>query len=73
MAEIVNLNKARKAQGKAAKSAQAAQNRVAFGLTKGQTYPIDIFHAERHTDQSNYHIETTIDLSCITNVQVPYI
>jgi hypothetical protein len=36
MAEIVNLNKARKAQGKATKSAQAAQNRVAFGLTKGQ-------------------------------------
>jgi hypothetical protein len=36
MAEIVNLNKARKAQGKAARSAQAAQNRVAFGLTKAQ-------------------------------------
>ncbi|MDB4990149.1 MAG: hypothetical protein JWN04_5327 [Myxococcaceae bacterium] len=46
---------------------------VKLGLTKGQTYPIDIFHAERHTNQSNYHIETTIDLSCITNVMVPYI
>jgi fibro-slime domain-containing protein len=41
-----------------------------LGLTKGQTYPMDIFHAERHTDESNYHIETTIDLSCIENVPV---
>jgi hypothetical protein len=36
MAEIVNLNKARKAQGKADKTAEAARNRVAFGRTKGQ-------------------------------------
>ncbi|HEY6880693.1 MAG TPA: fibro-slime domain-containing protein [Polyangiales bacterium] len=43
-----------------------------LGLKKGETYPIDIFHAERHTDQSNYHIETTIDLSCIENVVVPF-
>jgi fibro-slime domain-containing protein len=41
-----------------------------LGLQKGETYPMDIFHAERHTDQSNYHIETTIDLSCIENVPV---
>ncbi|MEY4514495.1 MAG: hypothetical protein RLZZ450_6617 [Pseudomonadota bacterium] len=41
-----------------------------LGLKKGETYPMDIFHAERHTDQSNYHLDTTIDLSCIENVHV---
>lgn len=44
-----------------------------LGLEKGKSYPMDIFHAERHTNQSNYHIETTIDLSCIENVPIPYI
>jgi fibro-slime domain-containing protein len=44
--------------------AQAGQ----LGLHKGESYPMDIFHAERHTDQSNYRIETTIDLSCVQNV-----
>ena len=34
----------------------------------GESYPMDIFHAERHTDESHYRIETTIDLSCIQNV-----
>lgn len=37
--------------------AQAA----ALGITVGNTYPMDIFHAERHTGASNFHIETTID------------
>ncbi len=35
-----------------------------LGLRVGQTYPMDIFHAERHTDQSNFRIVTTI--SCFT-------
>jgi fibro-slime domain-containing protein len=39
-----------------------------LGLERGKSYPMDIFHAERHTDESNYHIETTIDLSCIENI-----
>ncbi|HWE44638.1 MAG TPA: DUF4169 family protein [Caulobacteraceae bacterium] len=34
MAEIVNLNKARKAKAKADRSTQAKTNRVAFGRTK---------------------------------------
>lgn len=34
MAEIVNLNKARKAQAKRAAKAQAAENRVTFGTPK---------------------------------------
>jgi fibro-slime domain-containing protein len=41
-----------------------------LGITRGQTYPMDIFHAERHTVQSNFRIETTIDLSCIENIDV---
>jgi fibro-slime domain-containing protein len=32
-----------------------------LGLAKGGTYRMDIFHAERHTDDSNFQIETTID------------
>ena len=36
MAEPINLNKARKARGKAAEKAQATENRVRFGRTKGE-------------------------------------
>lgn len=36
-----------------------------LGLVKGQTYPLDVFHAERHTSQSNFRIETSID--CFQN------
>jgi fibro-slime domain-containing protein len=32
-----------------------------LGIEKGGTYKMDIFHAERHTDASNFQIETTID------------
>jgi fibro-slime domain-containing protein len=37
-----------------------------LGLTVGQTYRMDIFHADRHCCQSTFHLETT--LSCITNI-----
>jgi fibro-slime domain-containing protein len=36
--------------------AQAAD----LGISPGGTYQMDIFHAERHTDQSNFRIETNI-------------
>ena len=36
--------------------AQAA----ALGITVGGTYKMDIFHAERHTDQSHFRIDTSI-------------
>lgn len=39
-----------------------------LGIEVGKTYPMDIFHAERHTSQSNFRIATTIDFSCIVNV-----
>jgi fibro-slime domain-containing protein len=37
-----------------------------LGLEIGKTYPIDIFHADRHCCQSTFHLETT--LSCIVNI-----
>lgn len=36
MAEPINFNKAKKARDRAADKAQAAQNRVRFGRTKGE-------------------------------------
>lgn len=35
-------------------------NLDALGLTQGVIYPLDVFHAERHTVQSNFQIQTTI-------------
>jgi fibro-slime domain-containing protein len=32
-----------------------------LGITPGNQYSMDIFHAERHTSESNFRIETTID------------
>lgn len=40
-----------------------------LGISPGNTYTMDIFHAERHTDGSNFHIETNI--SCFVPVEVP--
>jgi fibro-slime domain-containing protein len=31
-----------------------------LGLTKGSVYDLAVFHAERHTNQSNFQIETTL-------------
>ena len=32
----------------------------ALGISPGNSYSMDIFHAERHTDQSNFRIDTSI-------------
>lgn len=40
---------------------EASVDMDTLGLTVGETYPMDIFHAERHTDESNFRIVTTID------------
>ncbi len=32
-----------------------------LGITPGNTYDFDVFHAERHTLESNFRIETTIE------------
>jgi fibro-slime domain-containing protein len=42
------------------------QRAAELGLTRGETYPMDIFHAERHTVDSNFRIETSI--ACFTPV-----
>lgn len=39
-----------------------------LGLTKGETYEMDIFHAERHTVESNFRIETSI--ACFKDVDI---
>jgi fibro-slime domain-containing protein len=44
--------------------AQAAE----LGIAVGQTYSMDIFHAERHTDGSNFRVTTNIN--CFTDVVV---
>jgi fibro-slime domain-containing protein len=44
--------------------AQAAE----LGITPGQSFQMDIFHAERHTQESNFRIETNI--SCFEPVIV---
>jgi len=45
--------------------AQAA----ALGISIGNTYQMDIFHAERHTSESNFRVETT--LSCLDSIVIP--
>lgn len=32
-----------------------------LGITIGNVYALDVFHAERHTSESNFRIETSID------------
>jgi len=39
------------------------------GLTKGQTYPLDIFHAERHVTMSNFRMETRFE--CLRSTIIP--
>jgi fibro-slime domain-containing protein len=41
---------------------------LTLGITAGQSYPMDIFHAERQTDQSNFRIQTNI--KCFERVPV---
>jgi len=39
------------------------------GLVVGEEYNLDFFWAERHVTQSNFHIETTLELvNCVVDV-----
>ncbi|WP_294296931.1 DUF4169 family protein [uncultured Sphingomonas sp.] len=49
MAEIISLNRARKAKAKATKSAEADANRVKFGRTKAQK-DAEALEAKRRAD-----------------------
>lgn len=44
------------------------QQASSLGITRGQSYTLDVFHAERHTTQSNFRVETTIE--CLTPVEI---
>ncbi len=39
---------------------------TALGIIKGRTYSMDVFHAERHTNDSNFAVRTNID--CFVDV-----
>jgi fibro-slime domain-containing protein len=36
---------------------------AALGIAKGKTYALDVFHAERHTTESNFRIDTSIEFT----------
>ncbi len=38
---------------------------AALGITVGNVYTLDVFHAERHTTESNFRIQTSIDCLAI--------
>jgi fibro-slime domain-containing protein len=43
-----------------------------LGITPGNVYPLDLFHAERHTDASTFRIDTNLSfVNCGTVVQKP--
>ncbi|HKO53732.1 MAG TPA: fibro-slime domain-containing protein [Polyangiaceae bacterium] len=43
-----------------------------LGITVGQTYDLDLFHAERHTDQSNFRVDTNLAfVNCGTIIDEP--
>jgi fibro-slime domain-containing protein len=48
------------------------QEAEALGLVLGQVYPLDLFHAERHTDGSTFRIDTNLTfVDCGTVVPEP--
>jgi fibro-slime domain-containing protein len=46
------------------------QQAASLGLTIGQTYSMDIFHAERHVVESHFRMATKFE--CLTSVVIPY-
>jgi fibro-slime domain-containing protein len=42
-----------------------------FGLVIGQTYPLDLFHAERHTNASHFRVETSIVFTNCNPIIIP--
>ncbi len=45
------------------------QQAATLGLTVGQTYNMDIFHAERHVTESHFRMETKFE--CLTSYIIP--
>jgi fibro-slime domain-containing protein len=44
------------------------QRAQALGLIVGQSYRLDVFHAERHTTASNFRLETSIE--CLRPIEI---
>jgi fibro-slime domain-containing protein len=42
-----------------------------FGLEIGNTYPLDLFHAERHTNASHFRVETSIQFTNCNPIIIP--
>jgi fibro-slime domain-containing protein len=42
-----------------------------FGLELGKTYPLDLFHAERHTTASHFRVETSIVFTNCNPIIIP--
>ena len=36
---------------------------AALGIEQGFVYPLDFFHAERHTDESNFEVQSTLEFT----------
>jgi len=45
---------------RAASSVSLDASAQQLGITKGQVYPLDLFHAERHTPESTFRIDTNL-------------
>jgi len=45
------------------------QQAASLGLTKGQTYNMDIFHAERHVTESHFRMQTKFE--CLASYVIP--
>lgn len=43
---------------------------AALGITAGNVYPLDFFHAERHTSESNFRVETNLEFTNCTPIIV---
>jgi fibro-slime domain-containing protein len=42
-----------------------------LGIEKGKTYPLDVFHAERRTNASNFRIDTTLEFTNCDAILLP--
>jgi fibro-slime domain-containing protein len=42
-----------------------------LGLEVGKTYPLDLFHAERHTTASHFRVETSIEFTNCNPIIIP--
>lgn len=53
--------------------AEVSLDRIAteFGLVKGRSYPLDLFHAERHTSHSRFRIDTSIEFTNCDPIIIP--